>query len=133
MLQAAAVLPQVDPFSQAVERIGEQQPSTFIQCRGARLKVFKLRLHARPTTRRGVTGGAFQPVSRLLQQRLQLFCLCRCASLQGRQGVVEGVDHRQQMNHPSAQFTGIFDRLRPRAFVRQLADHQLQRVEGGHH
>ncbi|MNJ55153.1 hypothetical protein D3C77_506270 [compost metagenome] len=37
------------------------------------------------------------------------------------------------MNHPAAQLTGVFYRLRAGTFVGQLADHQLQRVEGGDH
>ncbi|MNR04931.1 hypothetical protein D3C85_1209290 [compost metagenome] len=42
VLQAAAVLPQVDPLGQAIECVGQQQRGAFIKGRGTRLQVFDL-------------------------------------------------------------------------------------------
>ena len=57
----------------------------------------------------------------------------RGTSLQGVQRIVQGIDHRQQVDHSPAQFLDVAHGLRPGPFVGQLADHQLQGIEGGHH
>jgi hypothetical protein len=74
-----------------------------------------------------------QPFASGAEQRRELIHKLGRASLQGVKRIVEGIDHRQQVNHPPAQFLGVAHRLRPRAFVGQLADHQFQAVEGRHH
>ena len=70
---------------------------------------------------------------RRLQQRRERGEKLRRSVLDGVQRIVERIHHRQQMNHPPAQFLGVAYRLRPRAFMGQLADHQFEGVEGGDH
>ncbi|MNF88721.1 hypothetical protein D3C84_712210 [compost metagenome] len=54
VLQAAAVLPQIDPFAETVQRVGEQQLLAIIQRFGSGLQCFKLIFQRLPATEVGV-------------------------------------------------------------------------------
>lgn len=132
-LQAAAVLPQIDPFAQAVQRVGKQQRVTVVQRFALGLGgVDLVAQHAPALKRRGV-GSPFQPGVGGFQQRRELIDKLGCAVFDGVHRIIQGIDHRQQVNHAPAQFLGIAYRLWPCAFVRQLADHQFKGVESGDH
>ncbi len=133
MLQGAAVLPQVGPLGQAKQGVGQQQFATLVERCGTGLQAFDLLVQRCPVGDVGAVGGALEPVPRRLQHWLKLRELGRRAALQRDQGIVERIDHRQQVNHAPAQFTGISQGVRPGTFVAELAYHQFQRVEGGDH
>ena len=132
-LQAAAVLPQVDPFAQAVQGVGEQQRVAVIQRFALGLGGVDLVTQHAPAFQGCLFGGALQPGVGLFQQRFEPVEKLRCAMLDGVHRIIQCIDYRQQMDHAPAQFLGVAHRLWPRAFVRQLADHQLKGVEGGDH
>ncbi|MNI10747.1 hypothetical protein D3C85_1240370 [compost metagenome] len=73
-----------------------------------------------------------KPFSGCAEQRRDLVHELRRTSLQGIKRVIEVVHHRQQVDHPPAQFLGIAYGLPPRTFVGQLADHQFKGVESRH-
>ncbi|MCY1445029.1 hypothetical protein D9M71_615290 [compost metagenome] len=102
MLQAAAVLPQVGPFGQAIQGVGQQQFGALVEGSGAGLQALDLLVQGGPARYRGAVGSALEPFAGSLQQRLQLGELGRGAAFEGHQGVVEGVDHRQQVDHATA-------------------------------
>ncbi|MNE22305.1 hypothetical protein D3C80_1155130 [compost metagenome] len=130
-LQAAAVLPQVDPLAEAVNRVGEQQLLAILKRVRLGLQGFELVFQRTPALE--VRVVVIEPFSGRRQQRRELIHKLGGAPFQRVQRVVEGIDHRQQMNHPPAQLLGVAHGLRTRAFVRQLADHQFQAVEIRHH
>ena len=132
-LQAAAVLPQVDPFAQAVQRVGEQQRMTVIQRFALGLRGVDLVAQQAPAFQWRGFGGALQPGAGFFQQRRELIEKLRRTVLNGVHRIVQSVDHWQQVNHAPAQFLGVAYRLRACAFVGQLADHQFKGVEGGDH
>ncbi|MNI16618.1 hypothetical protein D3C73_699560 [compost metagenome] len=131
VLQAAAVLPQIDPLAETVNRVGEQQLLAVIQRFGSRLQGLEFILQCLPAGEVGIL--VLEPLGGGRQQWRELVHKLGGAPFQGVKRIVEGIDHWQQVNHPSAQFLGVAHRLRTRAFVGQLADHQLQGVEGSNH
>ena len=86
-----------------------------------------------PAGDRSAGGSPLQPFASAGEHRLQLGELSRGAALQCNQRIIERIDDRQQVNHPPTQLTGVFQGVRSSPFVAELADHQLQRVEGGDH
>ncbi|MNO85068.1 hypothetical protein D3C76_764280 [compost metagenome] len=131
VLQAAAVLPQIDPLAEAINGVGEQQLLAIIQHFGAGLQCFELVFEGLPAL--DVSVLVLEPFGGGGEQGSELVHQLGGASFQGVECIVEGIDHRQQVNHPPAQLLGVAHRLWPRAFVGQLADHQFKGIERGHH
>ncbi|MNI16918.1 hypothetical protein D3C73_702690 [compost metagenome] len=131
VLQAAAVLPQIDPLAETVDGIGEQQLLAVIQRFGGGLQGFQLILQCLPAVEVGILVP--EPFSGGREQRRELVHKLGRTPFQGIKRVVEGIDYRQQVNHPPTQLLGITHRLRTRTFVGQLTDHQLQGIERGDH
>jgi len=132
-LQAAAVLPQVDPFAQAIQRVGKQQGVAVVQRLALGLQGVDLVTQGAPAFQRCTLLSVFQPLACGFQNRLDAVEKFRRPMFDGVERIVEGIHHRQQVDHAPAQFLGVTHRLRPRAFVRQLADHQFEGVESGDH
>ncbi|MNE40825.1 hypothetical protein D3C80_1348670 [compost metagenome] len=117
MLQGAAVLPQVGPFGQAVQGVGQQQLGALVEGGCSGLQAADLLVQRSPVRYRSAVGSAFEPFTSRFKHGLKLGELGRGAAFQGHQGVVERVDYRQQVNHPPAQLTGILQGMGAGAFV----------------
>ncbi|MNI24517.1 hypothetical protein D3C73_781390 [compost metagenome] len=131
VLQAATVLPQIDPLAESIQGIGKQQLLAIIQRPDGRLQRFELLLQCLPAT--DVRVLVFEPLPGGDEQRREPVHQLRRAPLERVERVIQVVDQRQQMNHSPAQFLGIAHGLRAGAFMGQLADHQFQGVERGDH
>jgi len=104
-----------------------------IQGVGIGLQGFDLVAQDTPAFEGRILLRADQPLVGGGQQRREALEQFRRAVFQRVHGVVQCVDHRQQVDHPPAQLLCIAHRLRPGALVGQLADHQFQGVEGSDH
>src|SRR5450830_1912604 len=71
-LQAAAVLPQIDPFAEAIQRVGKQQRVAVVQCFALGLGGVDLVTQYAPTLQGRLVGGAVQPGAGRLQQGCEL-------------------------------------------------------------
>ena len=89
-LQTAAVLPQIDPFAEAVQRVGEQQLLAVLQRFDIGLKGLDLVFERLPAI--DIRVLVLQPFASGAEERRELIHKLGRAPLQGVKRIVEGID-----------------------------------------